>query len=133
MNTEFNWLVIIIATVVGMGVAGIWYTKLFGNAWTKITGITKGGKTAFALLWISNFATATGLNFLINNGKAYYKGDFIYFALFTGFVVWLAFSATTLIQHNAFEHKPAKLTLINIAYQLVLYTTMALVIGLFLK
>ncbi len=43
---------------------------------------------------------------------------------------WLAFSATTLLQHNAFELKPPKLTLINSSYQLVLFLAMALVIGL---
>lgn len=39
-------------------------------------------------------------------------------------------SASTLLQHNAFELKPAKLTLINTAYQLALFLAMSLAIGL---
>ena len=42
----------------------------------------------------------------------------------------VAFSATTLVQHNAFEMKPAKLTIINTGYQLALFLAMSLVIGL---
>ena len=40
-------------------------------------------------------------------------------------------SATTLITHNAFEQKPTKLTWINNGYQLVLFLSMSLIIGLF--
>jgi hypothetical protein len=43
---------------------------------------------------------------------------------------WLAFSATTLLQHNAFELKPPRLTVINSAYQLTLFIAMTLAIGL---
>ncbi|MDT7749982.1 MAG: hypothetical protein QOD96_3644 [Pseudonocardiales bacterium] len=42
----------------------------------------------------------------------------------------LGFSLTTLVQHNAFEQKPARLTVINSAYQLTLFLGMALAIGL---
>jgi len=50
--------------------------------------------------------------------------------LAVGFVTWLGFSLTTLAQHNAFEQKPARLTVINNAYQLTLFLGMALAIGL---
>lgn len=36
----------------------------------------------------------------------------------------------TLVQHNAFEQKPTRLTMINSAYQLVLFVLMALPVGL---
>lgn len=39
-------------------------------------------------------------------------------------------SASTLVQHNAFEMKPAKLTIINTGYQLALFLAMSLVLGL---
>jgi hypothetical protein len=42
----------------------------------------------------------------------------------------LTFSATTLLQHNAFELKSARLTVLNSAYQLVLFLGMALTIRL---
>ena len=45
-------------------------------------------------------------------------------------VTGLTFSVTTLVQHNAFEQKPARLTLLNADYQLVLFLMMGLVLGL---
>jgi len=42
----------------------------------------------------------------------------VWLAILAGAAVWLAFSATTLLQHNAFELKPPGLTIINSAYQL---------------
>ena len=58
-------------------------------------------------------------------------GYTIGFTLLNGLIAYLAFSATTLIVHNGFELKPKRLTLINNAYQLVLFVAMALVIGVF--
>jgi hypothetical protein len=56
--------------------------------------------------------------------------DSVWPALIVGLVAWATLSATTLLQHNAFELKPPKLTFLNNAYQLVLFLAMALVIGL---
>lgn len=53
----------------------------------------------------------------------------VWLALLAGFAAWLAFSASTLIQHNAFELEPPRLTVLNSAYQLVLFLGMALTIG----
>lgn len=132
MNTELNWIAILIANVVGNAIAFVWYNKkTFGLGWEKITGITKAGRPAFIQLMITNFITAIGLNFVLNISKPYHQGSYIGFSLLIGFVLWLAFSAATLIQHNAFEHKAPKLTMINVGYQLVLYLGMALVFGLF--
>ncbi|MDQ1097610.1 MULTISPECIES: DUF1761 domain-containing protein [Chryseobacterium] len=131
MEIYFNWLAVLAATAAGMAVAAIWYTKLVGKAWTVITGITtQGGNTAFVLLLISNFITAAGLNFIIGISKTYYHGNTVQACLTAGFITWIAFSAATLVQHNAFEQKPSELTLINTLYQLALYMIMAMVIGM---
>jgi hypothetical protein len=45
-------------------------------------------------------------------------------------VAWLGFSLSTLVQHNGFEQKPGRLTVINSAYQLVLFLGTAAPIGL---
>lgn len=133
MAIAFNWLAITVATVASVAIAFLWYTPgiLFGKAWNNITGITKGGKTAFITLWITNFITALGMNFFINLSKTFYNDNSIIHTLLTAVIVWLAFSAATLVQHNAFEHKSLKLTLINIGYQLTIYLAMALVLVLF--
>lgn len=136
MNIVLNWLAILTATISGMVVAGLWYSKIFANTWRKLTGVSeadskKAGKTPMIILFVSNLLTAIGLNFIISISKTYYNVSYICFALIIGFILWLGFSATTLIQHNTFEQKPSKLTWINNAYQLALFMVMAFVIGLF--
>jgi fatty acid desaturase len=135
MELTFNWLATILATIVGMIIAGVWYSKAFGNAWIKLTGVTKkdskkAGKTPMVVLLVTNFIFAAALTGSIAVATAFFENSSLWFVLFVGFVLWFGFSATTLLQHNSFELKPVKLTLINNGYQLVLFLGMALVIGL---
>ncbi|MFE3454900.1 DUF1761 domain-containing protein [Nonomuraea sp. NPDC059194] len=133
---EINWLATVLAIVVGMVVAFVWYSKKgFGIIWWKLTGIApedskKASKRNIVQLLIANSVTALGLAAGIEIASAATEDDSVWLALLVGLVAWLVFSATTLLQHNAFELKPPKLTLINSSYQLVLFLAMALVIGL---
>ena len=136
MGVELNWLAIAIATIVSMVVAGLWYGKLFVATWRKLTGVSEvasknAGKTPMLILLVSNFITSVVMAIAINICEVFFAEQSICTALLVGFVVWLAFSATTLIQHNTFEQKPLKLTWINILYQLALFVSMALVFGIF--
>lgn len=133
---EISWLGTVLAIVVGMAVAGAWYSKKgFGIVWWELTGIApeqskKASRRNMVQLLIANSVTAVGLAVGIGIASKAFGNDSVWLALLIGFVAWLTFSATTLLQHNAFELKPPKLTLINSSYQLVLFLTMALVIGL---
>lgn len=136
MEIELNWLAIAVATIVSMVVSGLWYGKLFVKTWRKLTGVSEvasrnAGKTPMLILLVSNFITSVAMAVAINISEVFFADKSIFAALLVGFVLWLAFSATTLIQHNTFEQKPQKLTWINILYQLVLLVSMALVFGIF--
>lgn len=135
---EINWLGVVLAVVVGMAVAGVWYGTFFVFAipWWRLTGITpeqskKASRRNLVQLLIANSVTAVGLAVGIGTVAAATDDDSVWMALLVGLVAWLTFSATTLLQHNAFELKPPTLTIINSSYQLVLFLAMALVIGLF--
>jgi len=131
MEININWLGVILAFIVGMIVAMVWYDKrTIGPAWTKLTGVKKANKAAFVSLFITNFLTALVLAIAISICAVYFKNDSIWLALAVGFMMWLGFSASTLAQHNGFELKPARLTVINTSYHLVLFLSMALVIRL---
>lgn len=135
MELSINWLAVITATIVSMIIAGIWYSKAFGSAWIKLTGVTKqdskkAGKTPMVTLFVTNLVTAIALTVCIAVAQSFFGSDSLWVALAVGLVVSFAFSVTTLLQHNAFELKPPKLTLINASYQLVLYVGMALSIWL---
>lgn len=135
MEIEINWLAVVLATVIGMVTAGTWYTDwAFGKVWRQLTGVTekdsqKAGNTPMILVLIANIITAVVLAAAISISAAFFESSSVWLALLVGFAMWLAFSATTLITHNAFERKPAKLTAINNGFQLVLFLSMALVIG----
>lgn len=133
---EINWLGVTLALVVGMVVACAWYQAgSLGTHWERLTRNpperAKAARTRnMILLLVANSVTAIGLAFGIGIAAAATGGDSVWMALMVGFIAWLTFSATTLLQHNAFELKPAKLTAINTGYQLVLFLAMALVIAL---
>ncbi len=137
METEINWLAVLFATIAGMICAGFWYTKtLFGPTWRQMTGISeadsqKSGNTPMIIVLFVNIITSIVLVVVINVCRVVFVNKTIWLAVLIGFLLWLAFSATTLITHNAFEQKPTKLTLINVGYQLILFISMSLVIGLF--
>ncbi|ADD45896.1 DUF1761 domain-containing protein [Stackebrandtia nassauensis] len=132
---EINWLATVLAIVAGMAVAMVWYGKVFLAIWQRLTGIApedskKASRKNMVQLLIANSVTAVGLAFGEAIASKAFDDDTVWPALLVSFGAWLTFSATTLLQHNAFELKPPKLTLVNCAYQLVLFLAMALVIGL---
>ena len=63
---ELDWLAVVIATVVGMAVAGAWYGKVFTTLWSTLTGVAaedsaQASRRNMALLLVANGATAVGL------------------------------------------------------------------------
>jgi uncharacterized membrane protein len=137
MNMHINWLAVVIALVASMVLAKTWFTpKTFGNQWRKYTGITpadskKAGKGPIVLTLFANIVTVIALAALINICSSFFQDSSVWLALLVGFVAWLAFSATTLATHNAFEQKSQQLTLINNGYQLALFLVVSVIIGWF--
>jgi hypothetical protein len=137
MSININWLAIIVALVASMVLAKTWFTpKTFGNQWREYTGITpaeskKAGKKPILLTLFANIVTVIALASLIHINSVFFQNSSVWLAMLVGFAAWLAFSATTLLTHNAFEQKPQKLTLINIGYQLALFLVVSIIIGWF--
>lgn len=134
---EINWLGVLLAFVAGMAVAMAWYSKgAIADTWEKLTGITPELNKPvrvrnLTLLALANAVTTIGLALAVALASVAIGGDSVWLALLVGFGAWLTLSATTLLQHNAFEQKPAKLTIINTGYQLALFLAISLIIGLF--
>lgn len=137
MNVQINWLAAVVALVASMVLAKTWFTpKTFGNQWRKYTGITpadskKAGKKPIMLTLFANIVTVIAMAAAISISSEFFQTNSVWLALLVGFVTWLAFSATTLATHNAFEQKPQKLTLINNGYQLALFLITSAIIGWF--
>jgi hypothetical protein len=137
MNVQINWLAAVVALVASMVLAKTWFTpKTFGNQWRKYTGITpadskKAGKKPIILTLFANIVTVIAMAVAISISSEFFQTSSIWLAPLVGFVTWLAFSATTLATHNAFEQKPQQLTLINNGYQLALFLITSAIIGWF--
>lgn len=133
---DINWLGTLAAFVAGMVVAFFWYQKgYFADRWERLTGIgperSRPVRTRnMVQLAIANAVTAVGITLAIAVTSRAVGDSGVGLSLLVGFVAWLTFSASTLLQHNAFEQKPAELTAINSGYQLALILAMSLTIGL---
>ncbi|AQA05509.1 hypothetical protein BVC93_27575 [Mycobacterium sp. MS1601] len=63
---ELDWLAVVIATVVGMAVAGAWYGTVFTTMWSTVTGeaaedSAQASRRNMAQLPVTNSITAVGL------------------------------------------------------------------------
>lgn len=137
MEIQIDWLAVFWATLASMVLAKVWFNdRVFGKGWRELTGITpddskKVGKKPITLTLFANIVTVIAMAALIYITSVFFNSTSVWYALLDGFVAWLAFSATTLLTHNAFEQKPSKLTMINNGYQLALFMITALILGLF--
>lgn len=135
MNVEVNWLAILLATASSMVVGSIWYARsVFGNTWIKLVNLSdkqmqKGAVRAILLTVVVSFLTAFVLAHVSYLSNAFFKHSFFQDAMTTAFWLWLGLVAARFITHDAFEKRPFKLTLINIAHELVTLLVMGAIIG----
>lgn len=135
MLPEINYIAVLLATLSSMVVGSIWYTpKVFGNYWMKLSGVTPSGNGKDAILPIAvtlvvSFITAwvlAGAAFIAN---VFYGGSFLVSTLITAVILWAGFTAARFITHDAFDKRPASLTVLNLAHELVTVLVMAVIIG----
>lgn len=137
MEVNVNWIAVVAAALSTMVVGMIWYAKpIFGNAWIKLAKLDvkkmekDGGTKAILVTLLVSFLSAFVLAHVAFLAHDYFNNSFLQDALTTAFWVWLGFTAARFITHDAFEGRPAALTLLNIAHEFVTFMVMALVIGL---
>lgn len=135
MIPDINYWAVILATLSSMLVGSIWYTpRVFGNYWMKAANVTPSGNSAdairpIALTLVVSFITAwvlAGASFIAWD---FYGGGFLVNALVTGIILWAGFTAARFITHDAFDGRPAGLTVLNVAHEFVTIVIMSLIIG----
>lgn len=136
MEVEVNWLAVLLATASTMVVGSIWYTpKVFGNTWMKLAKVDRkkaeaNGMKPIVITIVVSFISAYVLAHVAYLSNSFFANSFLQDTLTTGFWLWLGFIAARMITHDAFEGRPAKLTWLNVAHELVTVMVMALIIGL---
>lgn len=136
MEVVINWWGVIVATLSTMVVGSLWYMpRAFGNTWMKLIGkkpkdLEEGGMVRPILITlVVSFITAYILAHITFLSHDFFKNSWFQDALSTAFWVWLGFTAARFVTHDVFEHRPWKLTLMNIGHELVTFLVMAVFIG----
>lgn len=136
MDVDINWLAVILATLSSMVVGSIWYAKpVFGKEWMKLVGMTdekanKGTTKAILVTLVVSFITAFVLAHVIFLSHEYFNNSYLQDAVSTAFWLWLGLTAARFITHDAFEGRPTKLTVMNVAHEFVTLIVMGSIIGL---
>jgi len=137
MVPEINIWAVVVATLSTMVVGSLWYTpKVFGNYWMRVAKVSPSGEAKDAVKPILitlalSFVSAVVLAGSVAIAQEFYGGSFLGNSLITAVILWAGFTAARFITHDAFEGRPAGLTALNCAHELVTYLVMGLVIGLF--
>lgn len=132
---SINYIAVILATLSSMIIGSIWYTpKVFGTYWMKAANITPSGNAKdaikpIAITVVVSFITAWVLAGAVSISFDFYGGSFLLNALLTALILWAGFTAARFITHDAFDGRPAGLTVLNVAHELVTILVMALIIG----
>jgi hypothetical protein len=124
-----------LATLSSMVVGWIWYSKsVLGKPWMKLVGKTdkdlqKNGWWPMLIALLASFATAYVLAHVTYLSNAFFHNSFMQDAITTAFWLWLGLTAARILVHDSFEGRPAKLTLLSVAHELVTLVVMAIIIG----
>ena len=136
MGVEVNPWAVILATASTMVVGSVWYARpVFGNAWAKMVKLSDetmkaGAAKPIITTVIVSFITAYVLAHVTYLSNQFFHHSFLQDALSTAFWTWLGFTAARIVTHDAFEGRPWKLTLMNVAHEFVTFMVMGLIIGL---
>jgi hypothetical protein len=137
VDVHINYLAVVLAMLSSMVVGSVWYAMpVFGKTWAKLAKIDLA-KQKGTPVWqpitvtaVVSLITAYVLAHVAYLSHQFFANSFLADALNTAFWVWLGFTAARFITHDAFEGRPAKLTLLNVAHEFVTLMVMGLIIGL---
>ena len=128
---NINWLAVLVSTISAFVIGAVWYSVLFGKAWSKANNLTPeqinaGNKgKIFGISFLFTFIAAVNLGFFLADPSITAATGALY-GFLTGFG-WVlpAFAVVAL-----FELKSWAWILINGFYWVVSFTIMGLILGL---
>ncbi|MDX1563327.1 MAG: DUF1761 domain-containing protein [Gammaproteobacteria bacterium] len=126
---DLNWLAILVATVAGFAIGGVWYGPLFGKAWMDALGKKPEDLTPSAQPYIISFVTALitalVLALLINALGITGAVD----GLLIGLAVGVGFIATAMASDSAFCGWSLNLFLIQAGYRVTYSMVMGVILA----
>lgn len=131
MSVEgINWFAVLAAAVSAFMLGGLWYGPLFKHAWCRENGMSADAMApghpgmVFGTAFIA--ALVAAIAFAVYLGPA----PNLHVALHAGFVIGLAYVATSFGINYAFAGRSFKLWLIDGGYHALQFTLYGLVLGL---
>ena len=126
---DLNWWAVLVATVLGFALGGLWYGPLFGNAWLAAMGKSaeslEPSATPFIVSFFTSLATAIVLAALIASlGIVGWSGGLI-----LGLITGVGFIAASMASDTAFCGWGMNLFLIQAGYRVSYSVIMGAVLG----
>ena len=129
--SRLNHIAIICAALSNFLIGGIWYSKLlFGKIWMRENGFTEEGMGNPNMLKV--FGTTFLLSVIISYNLAFFLGSKpdLMFGLFAGLAAGLGWVSMSLGILYLFERRSFKLWLINAGYNIIAYTVLGAILGI---
>ena len=125
-----NWWAILVATLAGFMLGGLWYGPIFGKAWLRAIGKREEDLTnpapAFAISFFTAFVTALLLALLIGElGTVETALD----GAFLGLYIGVGFIAAAMASDYAFCRWPKELFLIQAGYRVIYSVIMGAILA----
>jgi hypothetical protein len=139
--SNINWLAVLVASIINMGLGTLWYGPLFGKPWMAMNGMSRPENSsaamknamfksmgiAFLLALIMNTVlggaialVASTMPYLLPGAGAYMAPPAYMLGVHVAFFIWLGFVLIVTSGVYLWEGKPLKLWAIHASYYLVL-------------
>jgi len=129
-DLHFNFAAIFVAALMSFAIGGLWYSPLlFARAWMKEAGLTEQQTKDAPMGRIFGLAAVASLVMAFNLAAFIGPKASLGFGLFAGAAAAIGWVAMSLGVIYLFEQRSLKLWLINSGYQVIAYTLMGGLIG----
>lgn len=133
-QTDINLLAVIVATIASIALGFAWYSQaLFGKAWMQAMGYAPENlaeqKTNMTKMYVANLIATLVMAYIFALVNYFFGSMTAAQGMLTGFVIWLGFVSTIMLNDVLFGGKTFKLYAINAGYQLVSFILMGAILG----
>lgn len=132
VDTDINYLAVLVCAVVPMLIGSMWYGPIFGKAWLAVVGKTEedlkkdfNPAKTYGLTVVANFIVA----YVLARIMGYAGASTIMDGLVISSLCWLGFVACVFYINNLFEQRPNKLLLINIFYHFAVLIVFSIILS----
>jgi len=129
-GVQIHYPAVLAAAAIGFVIGGLWYSPLaFAKPWMQAAGLTEEQTRRASMGKVFGLAALAHLVMAFNLAAFIGPKASLGFGLFAGFAAGLGWVAMSLGVIYLFEQRPLKLWLVNAGYQVLAYTVMGALLG----